>query len=162
MLRRLWTGVEWAAKAVLVLLVTAMTIACLAQVVWRYVLNDPLTWSEELARYLFVWVGYLAAWLAWTRRAHIALDAVTYLRMPWLERACLRLVEVIVLVYCGWTFYASLGFLQLTSTQPSAVLEVPMSYIYAGYSAMCALIIGDIIVGWISGERHGHPALPQE
>lgn len=162
MLLKFWIGVEWIAKALLILLVTAMTAACLAQVIWRYVFNDPLTWSEELARYLFVWVGYLAAWLAWTHRAHIALDAVTYLRLPGLERVCLRLVEALVLVYCGWTFYASLGFLQLTATQPSAVLEVPMSYVYAGYSAMCALIIGDILVGWLYGERRPSPAVPQE
>lgn len=162
MLLQFWTGVEWLARALLCALISAMVIVCLGQVIWRYAFNDPLIWSEELARYLFVWVGYLAAWFAWTKRAHIALDAVTYLGLPGLERACGRLVEAIVLVYCGVTLYACIGFLRLTSNQPSAVLEVPMSLIYGGYAAMCVLIIGDIVIGWIYGARRAAPAVPQE
>jgi len=162
MLLKFWTGVEWLARGILCALLSAMVIVCLAQVIWRYVFNDPLTWSEELARFLFVWVGYLSAWFAWTKRAHIALDAVTYLHLPALERACGRIVEVLVLIYCGWTLYACLGFLRLTNNQPSAVLDVPMSYVYAGYAAMCFLIIGDILIGWVHGARPSSPAVPQE
>ncbi|SCW55158.1 TRAP transporter small permease [Ancylobacter rudongensis] len=162
MLLKFWTGVEWLARAVLCALLSTMVIVCLGQVISRYVFNDPLTWSEELARFLFVWVGYLSAWFAWTKRAHIALDAVTYLRVPALERACGRIVEALVLVYCGWTLYACLGFLRLTSNQPSAVLDVPMSTVYAGYAAMCVLIIGDILIGWAYGPRQPSPAVPQE
>lgn len=162
MLLKFWTGVEWLARGLLCALLSTMVIVCLGQVISRYVFNDPLTWSEELARYLFVWVGYLSAWFAWTKRAHIALDAVTYLRLPALERACGRIVEALVLAYCGWTLYACLGFLSLTNNQPSAVLDVPMSYVYAGYAAMCVLIIGDILIGWAYGARQPSPAVPQE
>lgn len=54
MLLKFWTGVEWLARALLCALLSAMVIVCLGQVVWRYAFNDPLIWSEELARYLFV------------------------------------------------------------------------------------------------------------
>lgn len=147
----LWRGLQRTAEAVLVLLVAAMTLACVAQVVWRYLFDDPLIWSEELARYLFIWIGYLSAWLAWKYRAHIALDAVSYLHRPQLERACARVVEVLVLAFCVYTFQVNFTLLALTHSQPSAVLELPMSYVYAGYSAMAVLIAFDIVFAWVYG-----------
>jgi TRAP-type C4-dicarboxylate transport system permease small subunit len=48
--------------------------ACvLAQVVFRYALNDPLTWSEELARYLFIWCAFLGWLIASRRNRHLAI-----------------------------------------------------------------------------------------
>ena len=146
--RRLWGLVEHAAEALLVFLVATMTATCLLQVVLRYVFNDPVTWSEELARYAFVWIGYLSAWLAWKHRAHIAVDAVTYVNSPALQWISARLVEALILAFCTYTFYTNMRLLSISDLQPSAVLEVPMSWVYAGYSAMAALIIGDILVSW--------------
>jgi hypothetical protein len=47
LLRAAWRVMERVAETAIVLLVTGMVVACLAQVVWRYALSDPLTWSEE-------------------------------------------------------------------------------------------------------------------
>ncbi|EWY41043.1 C4-dicarboxylate ABC transporter [Skermanella stibiiresistens SB22] len=148
---KLWYAVEQVVKGFLILLVTAMVSATLAQVFWRYVFNDPLIWSEELARYLFVWIAYLSAWLTWRHRAHIALDAVTYLRSPVLEMWSARIVEVLVLGFCAWTFHANFRLLGLTVDQPSAVLELPMVYVYAAYNVMTFMICGDILVNWLMG-----------
>lgn len=148
---KLWYGIEQAVKALLIGLVTVMVAVSLAQVFWRYVFNDPLTWSEELARYLFVWIAYLSAWLTWRYRAHIALDAVTYLRSPVLERWSARLVEVLVLGFCAYTFYANFRLLGLTVDQPSAVLEIPMVWVYSAYNVMTFMICGDILVNWLMG-----------
>ena len=51
-------------KAVYVAVVSMFAlqvIVVFAQVIWRFVLNDPCSWSEELARYLQVWIVLLAA-----------------------------------------------------------------------------------------------------
>ena len=153
MIRRLWVAVEWTTEAVLILCIVAMTAMCLAQVGWRYVLGDPLVWSEEAARYLFVWVAYLSAWLAWKHRAHVAVDIVHYLGKPAIHKASDALVETVVLLFCLYTFYTNLSLLRLTSGQPSATLGLPMVWVYAGYSAMVLLIAGDILVGRIVGRK---------
>ncbi len=158
MVVRIWSILERLVLAVLIGLFAAMTLACTAQVVWRYVFGDPLTWSEELARYLFIWIGYLSAWVAWKHRAHIALDAVVYLGSPALTALSTRLVELLVLVFCIYTLYSSLEILSITHTQPSAVLELPMSVVYAGYSAMVTLIGLDIVVGWVAGAEPRVPS----
>ena len=61
---RLWAFIERLVLSALVGLFGAMVVACTAQVIWRYLFNDPLVWSEELARYLFVWISYISAWVA--------------------------------------------------------------------------------------------------
>ena len=51
-----------------------MTVVVFLQVVYRYVLTQPLHWSEELARYLFVWLSILGATLGLQKRGHFGLD----------------------------------------------------------------------------------------
>ena len=150
MLRRLWTGVETLALAALIAFFVAMIIACTLQVIWRYVFDSPLVWSEELAKFLFIWVGYLSAWIAWKYRAHIALGAVTLLSGDRLRRFSNLFVEAIVLAFCLYTLPAGFKIVSLTHLQPSAALQLPMSFVYAGYSAMVILIALDILIGWVA------------
>jgi TRAP-type C4-dicarboxylate transport system permease small subunit len=64
----------WGARATDVLAIAmfvAMFACVLAQVVFRYFLGWPLTWSDELARYLFVWWAFLGWVVAAGRRSHL-------------------------------------------------------------------------------------------
>jgi TRAP-type transport system small permease protein len=160
---RLWGLVERAMMAALIILFTAMVVVCTAQVVWRYLFHDPLVWSEEMARYIFIWIGYLSAWIAWKYRAHIALDAVVYLKNPTLNVWSNRIVEALVAGFCIYTLFSSFQIISITHSQPSAVLELPMSVVYAGYSAMAILILGDILCRWVTGARSADiPAVVSE
>ena len=53
---------------------TAMILVVAAQVFFRYVLNQSLFWSEELARYILVWLTFLGASVAYRRNAHPRID----------------------------------------------------------------------------------------
>ncbi len=59
-----------------ILCVIAMVIVIFMQVIFRFILNDPLSWSEELARYLFVWITFLGAAICARDRGHIGMDYV--------------------------------------------------------------------------------------
>lgn len=148
-----WRAVERVAEAAIVLLVLGMAAACLAQVVWRYALSDPLTWSEEAARYLLVWASFLCAWLAWRSRAHLGLDVLVAQAppraRPWLDRA----VEAAVAAFCLVSVAQGWRMVEVGMMQPSAVLEVPMGLVYAAWPAAALLILGDIAVGWATGRR---------
>ena len=68
---------HWVARieiVAIVLLVALLTAVTFAQVITRYVLSDPLIWSEEAARYLFVWVSMIGAALAIREGGHFGLD----------------------------------------------------------------------------------------
>lgn len=58
-----------------------MTLIVVSQVFCRYVLNDSLFWSEELARFLLVWLTFLGASVAYWRGMHPGVD-VLYARLP--------------------------------------------------------------------------------
>jgi len=58
-----------------------MTVVVAVQVFCRYVLNQSLFWSEELARYLLVWLSFLGASVAYRRQAHPGID-VLYAKLP--------------------------------------------------------------------------------
>jgi TRAP-type transport system small permease protein len=83
----------FAARAVDVLAIATFAgmFACvLGQIVCRYFFNDPLTWSDELARYLFVWCAFLGWVIAARRRSHLAIASLPR-RAPPRLRAILML-----------------------------------------------------------------------
>ncbi|VVD62737.1 ABC transporter permease [Pandoraea eparura] len=63
-------------EAVAVLLVVAETLILLAGVISRYGFDNPLTWSDELAQILFIWLSMLGAVLALDRGEHMRLSAI--------------------------------------------------------------------------------------
>ena len=80
--------------------------ACvLGQVGFRYFLGDPLTWSDELARYLFVWCAFLGWIIAARRRSHLAIGSVA-------DRASPRIRALFALfgAAAALAFAAVLGF----------------------------------------------------
>lgn len=148
-----WRALERVAEAATLLLVLGMVLACLAQVIWRYLLNDPLTWSEEAARYLLVWTSFLCAWLAWRARAHLGLDILA-VRAPAGLRAVLdRAAEAAVAGFALLSIHVAQRMVSVGMMQPSAVLEIPMGWVYLAWPVAAALIVGDVLVGWITGAR---------
>ncbi|WP_159346266.1 TRAP transporter small permease [Roseomonas harenae] len=137
---------------VLALLVLAMTGATLAQVVARYAFNEPLIWSEEAARYLFVWVSLLGAALATREGAHYVLDALVE-RFPHAGRLAARAVAIVV----------SAGFLAIlartginetsqASLQDSATLPIGMALPYAAIPVGAALMLFHLLAGLLIKE----------
>src|SRR6202043_140295 len=101
-LRALAIGLDrWGAKAetvVVVVLVAMLTAVTFAQVCARYVLGDPLIWSEEVARYLFVWVSMIGAALALREGGHFGLDLLIR-PMPRLKPILGPLVTLVMVVF---------------------------------------------------------------
>lgn len=93
-------------------LIFAMSIIIFIQVVCRYVFQNSLTWSEEMARYMFVWLVYFSVSYTARREKHIRIDAAINLypkkARPYIE----ILSEVIVLgfaIFIAVTGYTVFG-----------------------------------------------------
>ncbi len=61
-------------KHFLNLIMAVLTGSVFTQVVFRFVINKPLAWSEELAIYCLVWLTFLGAAYAMSLKAHIGVD----------------------------------------------------------------------------------------
>ena len=107
----------------------------------RYVLNDSMAWTEEIARYLLIWVTFIGAATAMRRGTHIGVEAVLHFMPP---RAAVGLRFVIDIITVG--FVALLCWFSITITermqiQTMTVTEWPMSIVYGGVALGCFLML---------------------
>lgn len=90
-----------------IVLFIGMCLLVLAQVVARKFF-EPLVWSEELARYMFIWVAFLGWVIANQRKSHIHISLVLDRSGPGLKRALAVLADLLVIVFAliftvkGW------------------------------------------------------------
>lgn len=129
---------EWLSVAVLVVILVVLSY----QVILRFVFHNTNSWSEELARYMFVWLVYLSAAYAIYKNAHIKIDAAINI-FPKKIRPFLPIVgEVIFLVYAvAITIYSTDYCMDLlASHQISMGLHITMGYMYAAIPVGHALM----------------------
>ena len=135
-----------AEAAALIALVAVMTVAVFLQVLYRYVLTQPLYWSEELARYLFVWLSILGATLGLQKRGHFGLDF--FFRMfPEQAKPCMGflihlLMGAVVLVI----LVQGITLVQKTALQESPAMGISMSWAYACLPVGAALMVIHLLV----------------
>lgn len=117
----------------LVLLMAALVIDVLWQVFTRFVLGDPSSYTEELARYLLIWLSLLGAAYAAGARLHLAVDLLpTHLvgaarrRLEFVIDAAVLLFAVAVLGFGG----SRLVWVTLVLGQNSAALGIPLGWVY--------------------------------
>lgn len=129
-----------------VFLTVVMVTAVFLQVIFRYVVNNPLNWSEELSRYVFIWACMLGASIGMKKKAHYGLDAIFEL----ISKKNQKIVEIflytlisiflIVLIYFG----INLGKEIYLQTAPG--LEISMSIPYSAIPTGALLMLLHILL----------------
>lgn len=153
LVERAWEALARLVQAVIVALMAAMVAVTAAQVFYRYALNQPLTWSEELSRYLFVWIVFLAAWLGFRQGLHLGVNALADRLSPAATSVMARLIEGIILAFLLAVLSAADQVLTITARQTSATLRLPMHLVYAAFPVAAALMAGEILLGWLRPQR---------
>jgi TRAP-type C4-dicarboxylate transport system permease small subunit len=98
-------------------------------VAMRYMLNSGLTWSEEIAVNLFVWVIFLGAILAALEGLHIKVDVVTSRLSPRMQKIFMVLANICVLFAMGVLIKGGINVVEVTQRNVSAATGIPFSYI---------------------------------
>jgi TRAP-type C4-dicarboxylate transport system permease small subunit len=126
-------------RVVVMVLMAAMTVDCLLGVFFRYVVQDALTWTEETARYLMIWMGFLATGLALREGGHIAVELVLE-RMPaGVQRAMLAAVRLLGFAFLVAVIGAGWVLLVRVSGQRTPVLGISMMWPYLAIPVGCLL-----------------------
>jgi TRAP-type C4-dicarboxylate transport system permease small subunit len=121
-------------------LMAAITGVVAFQVLTRYVFQHPAAWPEEAARYLFVWVALLGAALGVDRGVHFSLDLLTS-RFP--SRVAHRLavgIDLACAAFAALLAWHGASLAWRVRDQPSAALEIPMTWPYAAIPVAAALM----------------------
>ena len=93
-------ALEW----LMALLLAAMVVLVFGNVVLRYAANSGITVSEELSRWLFVWMTFLGAVVALKEHGHLGTDMLVSRLGPGGKKACLVLAQVLML-YATWLLF---------------------------------------------------------
>ena len=149
---------------VVVALVVSLVVSVLWQVVSRYLFAAPAAWTEELARFLLIWIAMLGGSYAYRRGSHIGLDLLPQAlsgsaasRLALAIHCCCGLFAISVLVAGGSALVAMTWELR----QYSAAIGLPIALVYVVIPASGVLICIYAILGAIgslapAGSDQGH------
>ncbi|MEO9529949.1 TRAP transporter small permease [Roseibium sp.] len=137
-------GVDLVLRLVITIAFTVLVACVVWQVISRYVLQSPSTVTDEMARFLFIWVALLGGAYTLGQRRHLAIDL-----LPMITRGLARLLvncgiiaaialfAAVVMVYGGLDLVSR----TLETGQVSPALRLPMGLIYTAipFSGLCML-----------------------
>jgi TRAP-type C4-dicarboxylate transport system permease small subunit len=98
---RLIEGYFWLLKAVIAVFLAIMVVPVFANVVLRYAFNSGITVSEELSRWLFIWVTFLGAIVALREHAHLGVDSLVR-RLPTAGKRAALIVSQLLMLFATW------------------------------------------------------------
>ena len=121
----------------------AIVLLVFINVAMRYLLNSGLTWSEEVAVNLFVWVIFLGAILAALEGLHIKVDLVTNQLPPKLKKVFLMVANGLVIFAMGVLVQGGLQVVEVTKRNVSAATGIPFSDVSVSLVlfAVCVVLI---------------------
>lgn len=114
-----------------VFLMSVMTLVIFVQVIMRYIFHNSLSWSEEFARYCFIWLIYLSASYGCKRMAHIKIDAALKLYPKKVRPYITILGDLLVLVLAVYLLMTGIQLVdfQITYQKVSPAMGFPMAVV---------------------------------
>ena len=141
---KLRKSIDAALAASLILIMAVMVLNVLWQVFSRYVLGAPSSFTDELARYLMIWLGVLGAAYVSGRNGHVAIDVLPARCAPPLRRRLQQAVRGIILAFAFFGLVVGgsrLVYVTLVLEQYSPALRLPLAYVYLAIPLSGILII---------------------
>jgi TRAP-type C4-dicarboxylate transport system permease small subunit len=122
------------------------------QVIMRYVFNNSSFWSEELARYVFMWQIWMGASIGFKDDKHIRIEVFTSMLRGKVKVFFSLLSNLLVLVFCVFLVVKGWEFLKLTGRLNMVTPALRFSYIYV-YASMplSSLVVGLRMAGTVYG-----------
>lgn len=101
-------------------------------VIWRYALNAPFTWLEEVQTSCMVWIVFAAAGAAFRNGNHVAIEMIVDMMPEKMQKVMQWVISAIVVIVIGYLFMQSIGFVQvfMKSGRATSMLKIPYKYIY--------------------------------
>ena len=134
-----------AMNGVIVISLALMVIMVFSNVVLRYVFNSGITVSEEMSRFVFVWLTFIGAIVAMREGAHLGVDTVVT-KLPRLgKKVCLAISELLMLVCCVLFFWGTWAQHEINATNIAPVTGLNMIWVY-GIGYVTSVGIGLLII----------------
>lgn len=138
----MWKKINDAEEYLLVGSMAFNVLLVFLQVVMRYVFRNSLSWSEELARYIFLWQTWLGASYAVRQRRHLRVEMVAD---RFRGRNRIRFELFVLVVWFAFSLFLAYQGSRMTlflvrTGQLSAAMRIPISWAYASVPVGCAMM----------------------
>jgi len=136
---------DWAVDRVTLTLLGVMVVVVFVQVIFRFFIQQPLSWSEEVARYVFVWIIWMGAATVVREGGHPGMDLLTrsfspaWQRVTELAMALLFFATLVTIIVTGF------GLVLGNMSQPSPAMELPMGIPYAAIPLSACIMLLNLL-----------------
>ena len=142
-------------RVVMAACLAVMVVLVFGNVVMRYAFNSGLTMSEELSRWLFVWMTFLGAIVALKEHGHLGTDMLVSRLGPLGKKLCLGASYGLMLFACWLLFKGAYEQAVINLGSTSAVMEVSMAWIYLPgilFAVLGGLILSAEFIRLLTGQ----------
>ncbi|KGQ69530.1 hypothetical protein OA57_10970 [Chelonobacter oris] len=142
---------------ILILMMILLTFCVIWQVISRYILSAPSTITEELSRFLMIWICLLGASYAVGQKRHLSIDLLNSFISDINQSRLQFIINIIILIFSLLLTWGGIFLVRnvLLSEQVSPALRIPMGYIYIILPASSILIVYYIIIDIYKGFLYG-------
>ena len=118
---------RWLAVSIL----AVMTVIILASVFFRYVLDDALPWSEEIAKYLMVWLTFIAAPVAFRMGSLVSIQALPDALNGWKNELLQIIIQIIIISLMIMFIDIGIFLTKNAMIQRASSIDFSIAYVYA-------------------------------
>ncbi|MBI1245322.1 MAG: TRAP transporter small permease subunit [Alphaproteobacteria bacterium] len=122
----------------------------------RYVLNDSIAWTEEIARYLLICVCFVGAATAMRKMSHIHVEFFYVYLPPAVGRILSTLVDILRIAFLAYGTYQGWKVTEIMELQRMVVIDLPMSLVFGtatlGFALMTVRAVQAAVRHWRTGE----------
>ena len=163
---RLAAGATIVAEALLALALAAVVVMVFGNVVLRYAFDSGITVSEEISRFLFVWLTFLGAVVVMGRGGHLGFGLVARALPRAGQRFCRILSNLLMLLCCAVFLSGAWSQAALNMGNAAPVSGLPLGWAYAAAVVagigLAVIILADLIAVVLGREPPVPPDQPVE
>ncbi|MEC5423391.1 TRAP transporter small permease [Virgibacillus sp. C22-A2] len=119
----------------------AIVIVVLMQIIFRYALNQPLVWSEEVARLLFIWLVFLGSALALQEQKHLTVEYFFDKFSEKWKKHIIKLQQIIIIVFLLAVIYGGVLIVSSTISMILPGSQIPMFFYHIALPVAGTLMI---------------------
>lgn len=117
-----------------IILLAGIVVALFAQVVFRFVFNTGLTWSEELSRYLQIWVIFLGSSIIFKEGRHLKLTFFVDILPEKVRRVIDTVNQLFLIFFFALIMYHSVPLIKVVRKQLTPAMEISTAWVYLSLS----------------------------
>lgn len=155
-IHRINIGVDRVIRIFLILSFSVMVLASAAQILFRFALNLPLDWTEELAKYMFVWSTMLACAMYTRGRQHSAVDILQHYLPDRPRRALQFAADVLCIVFYLIFIFGGCVLTVITMNRLTPATQIPMGLMYLSVPVSGVFMIMMTIDNILHDLQEGH------